>query len=478
MGNCCGKKEVMVLKNDKLTIRRHRNSIFNEKITKFSDYKLKYEYLSLIGSGGFGKVRLFRDRNCETLKYAIKTLKKDFLNSHSIQCIIDEVKILRSVDHPNIVKYFETYEDEHFIHIVMEYIPGNNLFEFILRDGENNKIYANNINKENENNNFVNKDKHREKDKNNKENEDKHPINFIKENEFKANYHNSITTTTFTSRKKRLFTENEICQLVISILKAILFLHRANIIHRDLKPENILFSNPDDFSSVKLIDFGLSVFELRVEKYRVGSPYYMAPEMIDGSYSKASDMWSIGVILYLILTGKQPFQGLDQTEVYRKIKKGVYDKKLLKDNKWSSEIGDFVEKLLLVSETERMKSEEVFEHPWISKFSTQNFNTAIINESIIESLRSFSKNNILQKEILFYLARISNEKEILELKKAFDEIDENNTGVIEYTQLENTIKKLKIKAGQVIFLFPLIFNFIIVFKKTLFHYLLNIPELH
>ena len=382
MGTCCGKKDVIVSKTYKPLLKRRRSSIFRENITKLTDYKKKYEYISLLGNGGFGKVRLFRDKNFKNLKYAIKTIKKDYLNSHLIQCIIDEIKILRSLDHPNIVKYFETYEDENLIHIVMEYIPGQNLLDLL------------------------------------------------------------------TSRKKKNFTEHQICLMITSILKAILFLHRANIIHRDLKPENILFSNIDDFSSLKLIDFGLSVLETKKEKYRVGSPYFMAPEMINGNYSPASDMWGIGVILYLILTGKQPFEGKIQTDVYKKISKGIYDKRLLKENKWSTEIKDFVEKLLVFEESGRLTTEGAFEHPWISKYSSQS-STAFINESIIDSLRNFSKNNILQKEIFFYLAKISNEKEIIELKKAFVELDQENTGVIEYKQLEGIMSKTKIKATQV-----------------------------
>lgn len=396
MGNCCGKREVIVLNTSKRPqMRRRRSSIFRENITKLTDYKKKYDYISLIGNGGFGKVRLFRDRNFKTLKYAIKTIKKDLLNTHNIQCIVDEVKILRSVDHPNIVKYFETYEEDNIIHIVMEYIPGQNLYELV------------------------------------------HSRNKL----------------------KKRFSEHEICQLISYILKAILFLHRSNIIHRDLKPENILISNPEDLTSVKIIDFGLSVLNKKDEKYRVGSPYYMAPEMIEGNYSKASDMWSIGVIMYLIMTGRQPFEGVDQRDVYRNILKGNYDKKVLKDDKFSIEIRDFVEKLLVVKESQRMKSDAAFDHSWISKFSG-NASTAIVNESIIESLRSFSKNNILQKEILFYLAKISNESEINGLKKAFDGLDINNTGVIELSQIENVFKNSDIKVTPVITFFIIFIIFV------------------
>ena len=382
MGNCSGKRDKVVIKNKKPNILKRKDSIFSENITKLSDYKKKYEYISSLGKGGFGKVCLFRDKNCRNLKYAIKTLKKNYFNSHNIQCIIDEIKILRSLDHPNIVRYFETYEEDNYIHIVMEYIPGQNFFELL------------------------------------------------------------------TSRRKKDFTEYEVCQIITSILKSIAFIHRSNIIHRDIKPENILFSDIEDFSSLKLIDFGLSVLEKKTEKYRVGSPFYMAPEMINGNYSNCSDMWSLGVILFLILTGKLPFEGKEQGNVYKKISKGIYDKTLLNESGWSAEIKDFVKKCLVVKESDRITSDGAFEHPWISKFNTHN-SAAIINESILESLRSFSKNNILQKEIFFYLAKISNEKEISDLKKAFDEFDQNNTGILEFKHLENIFKKFNIKASNV-----------------------------
>ena len=134
MGNCCTKQDVIEIDSARSTqgSSSHRNSsILFEKFSKQTDYKKKYEYIQMLGSGSFGKVRLYVDRQCKTLRYAIKTLKKDFLNKHMIDSIEREVDILRSLDHPNIVKYFETYEDDHFIHIVMEYIPGDNLFKVI-----------------------------------------------------------------------------------------------------------------------------------------------------------------------------------------------------------------------------------------------------------------------------------------------------------------------------------------------------------
>ena len=139
MGSCSSNQvgEIQSQKNSNSNISTSRASRVSNgsfilgSVSKQTDYKKKYEYISTIGNGAFGKVRLYRDRKIKSLKYAIKTIKKDIFNVHSIESIIREIEILRSLDHPNIVKYFETYEDEVFLHIVMEYIPGDNLFKTI-----------------------------------------------------------------------------------------------------------------------------------------------------------------------------------------------------------------------------------------------------------------------------------------------------------------------------------------------------------
>lgn len=396
MGNCCNRRDLLTKPNEKPDNKiikinkkfvRRRSSIFKEHITKFTNYKDKYKYLSDLGEGSFGEVRLFCDKNYPNLKFAIKTLQKDLLQTNNILCLIEEVKILRSVDHPNIVKYFETYEEDTKIHIVTEYIPGLNINEII-------------------------------------------------------------------HYKKKVFSEDEILGLTFYILKALSFLHRMNITHRDLKPENILLSNDSDYSSVKLIDFGLSTLEYqRKEKYRVGSPFYMSPEMVYGNYSPASDMWSLGVILYLLSTGNQPFEGKDSKEIYRNIRKGIYDKEILKKKNLNKDFINFLGKLLLIDEGSRLKSDEAFDDPWIMKYkcSSKNEcnNVSTINETILGSLRCFSKNNILQKEILFYLAKISTEEDLVSLKKAFETLDYDNTGVLEFYQIEKIFSEQKIKASKV-----------------------------
>ena len=215
MCGCCSSNSINDLNKTNTSISRINTSIHFDRYSKQGDYNKKYEYISTIGNGSFGKVRLYRDRKIQSMKYAIKTIKKNIYNIYSITNALKEIEILRSLDHPNIVKYFETYEEDLYLHIIMEYIPGDNLFKLI------------------------------------------------------------------SNKQKINFTEKDINEIILYLMKAILFLHNNGIIHRDIKPENILFSIKGEYSSLKLIDFGLSTnFNSKREKFSVGTPYYMSPEMI------------------------------------------------------------------------------------------------------------------------------------------------------------------------------------------------------
>ena len=391
MGNCCQVKEVVEIQTNKSPtnpITRRSSSFIFDKFSKQKDFRKKYEYKCLIGSGAFGKVRLYVDRDSKTFRYAIKTIKKNIFNKHSIESIKREIDILRSLDHPNIVKYFETYEDEYYLHIVMEYIAGDNLFRVL------------------------------------------------------------------TDQKRFKFTERAISKIMTCLLKAVLFLHHNGIIHRDIKPENIVFIEQNNFNALKLIDFGLSIQQnARKDNRRVGTPYYMAPEMIKGNFVYASDVWSMGVILYILATGKQPFRGHSKEEVFNKIKMGKYDHRTLHYAKCSTQIKDLIRKMLVSEPSKRISIDCCLEHIWFKQFEINKEISLVVDEEIIKSLKQFQYQNLLQKEIRFYLAKLCNDKEILKLKHAFMAIDKDNSGEIEYEEIPKIFKELNIEATDVSKLF-------------------------
>ena len=108
------------------------------------------------------------------------------------------------------------------------------------------------------------------------------------------------------------------------MVSAVTYIHAKNVVHRDLKPENFILYKPNDINSIKLIDFGLSrrFRKGEVMHEQLGTPYYLAPEIIEGKYSEQVDMWSLGVILYVMLSGKVPFPGGSLQEILHNIKNG------------------------------------------------------------------------------------------------------------------------------------------------------------
>lgn len=153
---------------------------------------------------------------------------------------------------------------------------------------------------------------------------------------------------------------------MLQLLSAVKFLHDKNVCHRDLKPENVLFkSNSDDH--IKLLDFGLSkkLKEGEIMKAKLGTPYYIAPEVLEESYGKEIDLWSLGVVAYVLLCGYPPFYGKDAKELFVNIYKVNYE---FVEEDWcfiSEEAKDFISSLLVKDPKKRMTINDALEHPWI-----------------------------------------------------------------------------------------------------------------
>lgn len=126
--------------------------------------------------------------------------------------------------------------------------------------------------------------------------------------------------------QKGYIKESEVCGYMEKMIKACLHMHGKNIIHRDLKLENIMFVNKKRDSTLKIIDFGLSIINSNSNTSgmhtKVGTPLYVAPEVLEGKYGPEVDIWGLGVIMYYILCGEPPFMGNTQIEVFEKVRKG------------------------------------------------------------------------------------------------------------------------------------------------------------
>jgi calcium-dependent protein kinase len=220
-----------------------------------------------------------------------------------------------------------------------------------------------------------------------------------------------------------------------TVIKSFIFYSFKNIIHSDIKPENILFSYKRNYSTLKLIDFGLATFSKQDNK-SVGTPFYMSPEMIDGQADPVSDMWSVGVIVYQMITGKLPFESSENESLYDKIKNSDYNKEYLEDIECSDEVKDFIDKTLQKDIKLRLTTQEGLNHPWIQKFCSKNIESNLVNDETINIFLEFSQKSILQKEIYYFIAKVSNESDITKSKDFFNQLDINNVGSLSLDEIK------------------------------------------
>ena len=164
--------------------------------------------------------------------------------------------------------------------------------------------------------------------------------------------------------KKRL-TEEEASVIMEQVLSAVVFCHTRGIVHRDMKPENIIFANKDEDSIIKVIDFGTSV-EAKGTRLteKIGTPYYIAPEILKGVYGPKVDVWSCGVILYILLTGVPPMNGRNDREILERVKSGKYSMNKPQFKYISKEAKDLIKKMMTYDPERRVSSAEAYKHPW------------------------------------------------------------------------------------------------------------------
>ena len=353
-------------------------NLTNEIIVSQSkaDPSLDYKKLNFLGEGSFAAVYRVQNRITDSIR-AMKIINKSASCSpEDDKEIFNEINILRTLDHPNILKIFEFYSNKESYSIVTELCSGGELFQEIV---------------------------------------DKGPFN-----------------------------ENYSAYVMFQILSAINYCHNMKIVHRDLKPENILIVDRDknNFPRIKICDFGTSkMFEKgAIQRKLVGSSYYIAPEVLKKHYDEKCDLWSCGVILYILLSGRPPFGGENDKEIMERVALGKYDLQSSPFNKVSKSGIDLIQKLLIMDPKKRISAQDAFLHPWFKENKSKELFNQIKDEStlkkLINNLKAYRKDSIIQETALAYLVHnFPQMKDVVNACKLFNQIDVNGDGKINKAEL-------------------------------------------
>ncbi|XP_019434654.1 PREDICTED: calcium-dependent protein kinase 17-like [Lupinus angustifolius] len=237
------------------------------------------------------------------------------------------------------------------------------------------------------------------------------------------------------------YTERGAASLLRTIVQIVHTCHSMGVIHRDLKPENFLLLSKDENSPLKATDFGLSVFYKQGEVFKdlVGSAYYIAPEVLKRKYGPEVDIWSVGVILYILLCGVPPFWAESETGIFNSILRGHID---FTSDPWPSispQAKDLVRKMLNMDPKQRLTAYEVLNHPWI-KEDGEAPDTPLDN-AVLNRLKQFRAMDQFKKVALKVIAGCLSEEEIMGLKQMFKGMDTDNSGTITIEELKQGLAK-------------------------------------
>ncbi|XP_074308590.1 calcium-dependent protein kinase 28-like [Silene latifolia] len=357
---------------DKLSAKR-QTSLPCGKRTDFGydkDFSKKYTIGKLLGHGQFGYTyvaihKLNGDR------VAVKKISKNkMVLPVAVEDVKREVKILRALTgHENVVQFYDAFEDDNYVYIVMELCEGGELLDRIL------------------------------------------------------------------AKKDSRYTEKDAAVVVRQMLKVAAECHLHGLVHRDMKPENFLFKSSKDDSPLKATDFGLSDFINPGRKFHdiVGSAYYVAPEVLKRRSGPESDVWSIGVITYILLCGRRPFWDKTEDGIFKEVLRCKPD---FGRKPWptiSNSAKDFVRKLLVKDPRTRLTASQALSHQWVREGG--NASDIPLDISVLRNMRQFVKYSRMKQFALGALAKTLNEEELADLRDQFDAIDVDKSGTISLEEM-------------------------------------------
>ncbi|KAH0466034.1 hypothetical protein IEQ34_006137 [Dendrobium chrysotoxum] len=338
---------------------------------------LKYELGEEVGRGHFGYTSSAKVKKGEMKgeEVAVKVISKAKMTTAiSIEDVRREVRILSSLtSHKNLVQFYDAYEDDDNVYIVMELCKGGELLDRILSRGGK-------------------------------------------------------------------YSEQDAKVVLIQILSVAAFCHLQGVVHRDLKPENFLFASKDENATLKVIDFGLSDFVKPDERLNdiVGSAYYVAPEVLHRSYGTEADMWSIGVIAYILLCGSRPFWSRTESGIFRAVLKSEPS---FDEAPWpslSDDAKDFVKRLLNKNYCRRMTAVQALSHPWIREFEEVKIPLDIF---VYKLVKAYVGSSSLRKSALRALAKTLTVSQLSYLREQFALLGPNKNGYISLQNFETALLK-------------------------------------
>jgi len=236
--------------------------------------------------------------------------------------------------------------------------------------------------------------------------------------------------------ERRKFSEVDAAIATKQMLLAVNYLHHHGVVHRDLKLENFLYEKKET-NHLKLIDFGFSkLWEPSTKmKLSCGTLAYVAPEVLSKSYTSKCDLWSLGVITFILLVGYMPFSGSEQKQMSL-IRSGEYTMKKQPWSKVSATGHDFVRKLLVVDVEARFSAAQALEHPWIASEASE----AVVDDSITESLINFAQASKFRRACMSVMAWSLTTEERAQVRDAFMELDSSQTGAIKLADFKKVLE--------------------------------------
>ena len=244
-------------------------------------------------------------------------------------------------------------------------------------------------------------------------------------------------------RREEDLTEDQIATYLKEITSAIAYLHSKGIVHRDIRPESFVFLDNERNSSLKLVDFGsCKHFEKDIGMLeRIGTPYYMAPEVVFDSYNEKCDIWSIGVILYMLLSGTPPFEGSSEEEIMQSVLTTDLNFKAKRWKKISAEAKDLIRHMLTKSVPDRFTATEVLNHPFITNNHKGTAKDHEVLTSALKNLSKFESESKLHRATLaFIVSQVMSSDELGGLKKTFSLIDKDGDGMLSRQEIKEAME--------------------------------------